>query len=249
MNSNQIYFAILILFIVFFTIYFLYIPLSTFFTTKYSSLNRKNIKEQLINTKDTLVNIQKKILTIFLQYDHNIVNMLRNITNNNIIEGTGGEFDPNTFSQEIKSFGEEIRDLQFAKDVSGHSFPANTRGNCAPPFDNGWNYTVVPYEDDADKCHLYMNKCNMGEAVDNLNVLLYAGTDNCDVLREYRDQIAGGTTPHEVNIPLNAQGIDDGNFNPIVKDNNYLTPSKYIVALNQYVQTLYDASNQQDFLR
>lgn len=88
----------------------------------------------------------------------------------------------------------------------------------------------------------------MGEAIDNLNVLLYAGTDKCDVLREYRNQIAGGTTPDEVNIPLKTEGIDDGNFYPIVKDNNYITPSRYTVALNQYLRTLYDASNQQDFL-
>ena len=181
-----------------------------------------------------------------MQYDHNIVNILRNITNN-IIEGTGGDFDPNTFSQEIKSWAEKVIDLQFAKDVSGYSFPSNENGNCDPPFDNAWNYTVVPYKDDADKCHLYLNKCGMGEAIDNLSVMIDAGTDKCDVLREYRSQLAGGSTPDEVNIALKTQGIDDGNFYPIVQDNNYLSPNKYIVALNQYVQTLYDASNQQDF--
>ena len=64
-----------------------------------------------------------------MQYDHNIVNILRNITNNNIIEGTGGDFDPNTFSQEIKSWAEKVIELPFAKDVSGYSFPSNENGN------------------------------------------------------------------------------------------------------------------------
>ena len=76
----------------------------------------------------------------------------------------------------------------------------------------------------------------MGEAIDNLSVMIDAGTDKCDVLREYRSQLAGGSTPDE-SISLKTQGIDDGNFYPIVQDNNYLSQAD-IVALNQMLDTI-----------